>query len=173
VRCELGICLLLVGCGFEHGQLDHARNDAPPGASDTAIDVPVDAPPTWQVIETLTVDIANPNAISSQTVLANGVVYHLRASGLASRTIDDLPGDADYWDINAPKDSGCCEDIGLGIDDLVVNDLDTKPDWGAYTASHVYEVAWTGKGAVIQALYQDTYYGNNAGTLTLEILELR
>lgn len=172
MRLGLGACLLLVGCGFEHGQLDPAPNDAP-SVIDTVADGEPDAQPTWQVIEKLTVDIANPNAISSQMVLANGVVYHLRASGMASRTIDDLPGDADFWDFNQPKDNGCCEDIGLGIDDLVVNDLDTKPDWGTYTTSHVYEVPWTGKGAVIEALYQDTYYGNNAGTLTLEILELR
>lgn len=172
MRRVVGACLLLVGCGFEHGRLEPARDDAS-SVTDTAVDVAVDAPPTWQVIETLTIDIANPNAVSSATALAAGVVYHLRASGIASKTIDDLPGDADYWDFNSPKDNGCCEDIGLGIDDLVVNDLDTKPDWGAYSTTHVYEVEWTGKGAVIQALFQDTFYGNNAGTLTLEILELR
>ena len=170
MRWAVGACLVVVGCGFEHGRL--GPNDGPAAASDTAVDVAVDAAPTWQVIETMTVDIAQSNAISSHSVLAAGVVYHLRASGVASRTIDDLPGDAEYWDLNAPKDDGCCEDIGIGIDDLVVNDLDTKPDWGPYTTTHVYEVSWTGKGAVITALYQDTYYGNNEGTLTLEILEL-
>jgi hypothetical protein len=163
--------VLLVGCGFEHGRL--GPNDGPATVSDTAVDVALDAPPTWHVMETMTVDIANANAISSHSVLAAGVVYQLRASGVAARTIDDLPGDAEYWDLNAPKDNGCCEDIGIGIDDLVVNDLDTKPDWGPYTTTHIYEVPWTGQGRVITALYQDTYYGNNEGSLTLEILELR
>ena len=170
-------CLLLAGCNFEHGRLDPANNDAATSVTDAAIDAeidaPVDAPATWQVIETITVDSANPTPVSSKTVLAAGVVYHLRASGSLTATIDGLPGDADYWDFNQPKDNGCCEDIGLGIDDLVVNDLDTRPNWGAYTTTHVYEVEWTGNGAVIQALFQDTVYGNNAGSLTLEILELR
>jgi hypothetical protein len=34
-------------------------------------------------------------------------------------------------------------------------------------------VEWTGDGTTISALFQDTYYGNNIGSLTLEILALR
>jgi hypothetical protein len=79
-------------------------------------------------------------------------------------------GDADYFDFGNPRDNGCCEDIGLGIDDFDVNDMDTQPDWGPYDASHIYEVSWTGDGTTIAALFQDTYYGNNIGSLTLEIL---
>ena len=173
MRAFAGACVLLVGCGFEHGRLDPVVDDAAQiTTSDAAVDAAVDAPLTWQVIEKMMVDSASPNAVSSKTVLAADVVYRLRASGELTTTIDGLPGDAEYWDFNQPKDNGCCEDIGLGIDDLAVN-LDTKPDWGPYTTTHVYEVEWTGKGAVIQALFQDTVYGNNSGSLTLEILELR
>ena len=59
--------------------------------------------------------------------------------------------------------------IGLGIDDTVVNDKVTLPNWGPYNASHEYEAEWTGAGNTIIASFQDTYYGN----LTLQILELR
>lgn len=55
----------------------------------------------------------------------------------------------------------------------MVNDHDTKPDWGVYRPDHIYEVAWVGEGRPIDALFQDTFYGNNIGNLTLEILELR
>lgn len=172
MRAGLYACMLLVGCGFEHGRLDQlGDDDASP--IDAQVDSPPDVPLTWKVIETLTVDSAKSTPVTSQTVLSAGVVYHLRASGLLATTIDGLPGDADYWDFNPPRDNGCCEDIGIGIDDLVVNDLDTKPDWGPYTPTHIYEVEWTGKGAAIKALFQDTLYTNNSGSLTVEILELR
>jgi hypothetical protein len=165
--------LLVAGCSFSPGRLG-GRTDAASEPSDSRnVDAALDATPTWQVVETLTVDGASSTPQYSQTVLAIGVVYHLRASGVLTNVIDPYAGDAEYFDFNAPKDLGCCEDIGLGIDDLVVDDLDTQPDWGSYTATHIYEVEWTGKGATISALYQDTYYANNVGTLTLEILELR
>ena len=86
--------------------------------------------------------------------------------------IDGTIGDAEYYDFTNPKDNACCEDVGIGIDDPTV-DLDTKPDWGPYSASHVYEISFTGLGRQIHAAYQDTVYGNNSGTLTLEIYEYR
>jgi hypothetical protein len=160
-------------CSFEPGTLGSVTIDAASSTSDAATDAALDAPKTWQVVETMQVDSASSNALTSQTMLANGVTYRLRASGTVTNVIDDKQGDADWWDFGVPKDNGCCEDIGLGIDDLVVNDLDTQPNWGAYSATHVYEVDWIGTGATITALYQDTYYGNNIGTITLDILELR
>lgn len=159
-------------CSFEPGTFG-TTDDAATPAIDAAADVSIDAVPTWQVVETLMVDSANSNALTSTTVLAASVTYRLRASGTVTNVIDDKQGDADWWDFNDPKDDGCCEDIGLGINDLVVDDLDTQPDWGAYNATHIYEVEWVGAGATISALYQDTFYGNNVGTITLEILELR
>jgi hypothetical protein len=164
--------LVMTACNYDPQRFG-VEVDAPAG-SDGAVGMP-DAPAgmVWTVIETIMVDSANPNAEVSTSVLANGVTYKLRASGVLSNVIDPFPGDAEYFDFDNPKDNGCCEDIGLGIDDVVVNDLDTKPDWGPYRVDHVYEAMWVGKGTTITALYQDTLYSNNVGTLTLEILELR
>lgn len=139
-------------------------------ADDGASVLPDAAQPMWAVVETLLVDTANPQPTVSQLSLQSGVEYRLRVSGTITNVIGNSSGDADWWDFGAPKDHGCCEDIGLGIDDLVVDDMDTKPDWGPYDESHVYQVQWTGDGTTIAALYQDTYYGNNIGSLTLEIL---
>lgn len=140
---------------------------------DAGFDAHVPVEPTWTVIETIVVDTANPEPEVSRTLLEAGVVYRLRASGTIVNVIDSHEGDADWYDFGDPKDNGCCEDIGLGIDDVVVDDLDTQPDWGPYDPTHVYEVDWTGDGTTISALFQDTYYGNNIGSLTLEILALR
>jgi hypothetical protein len=161
--------IALCGCSFQ-------AKHAPPGLDATpdspaSPDAAIDATPMWTVIETLTIDTAQSTPIVSQTVLQMGVVYHLRASGTAS-VIDGIVGDSEYYDFAAPKDNACCEDVGIGIDDPVV-DLNTTPDWGAYNAAHVYEIEWTGMGRPIGAAYQDTVYGNNSGNLTLEILALQ
>ncbi len=161
---------LTVGCGFSLVPDEAATTDAPGSEPDASRDARI---PTWQVIETLLVDTANAQAVDSQHVLLAGVVYRLRVSGTITNVIDAFQGDADWYDFTSPKDNGCCEDIGLGIDDLVVNDLITQPNWGPYDATHVYEVDWTGDGTTITALFQDTYYGNNIGNLTLEILALQ
>lgn len=146
-------------------------NDANTGSrSDASSDA---APPSWNIVETIIVDSANASPTYSQMVLEAGVVYRLRASGSLSNVINPYAGDADYFDFGNPKDLGCCEDIGLGIDDDVVDDMVTTPDWGPYEPSHIYEVDWTGDGTTIFALFQDTYYGNNVGSLTLEILALQ
>jgi hypothetical protein len=163
----------LGACGFSGAEspptgevdasVDALRVDAP-----MDLDAPPDTPPAWRVVETLLIDTAKSTPMTSMA-LASGVTYRLRASGEAT-VIDGQPGDAEYWDYanNAPRDSGCCEDVGIGIDDPVI-DLDTRPDWGPYNPDHIYEIEWMGTGAPIQAQYQDTFYGNNVGELTLEI----
>ena len=143
-------------------------------APDAALDAAPDATPrTWMVIETLVINTASSTPRQSQTVLAAEVTYRLRVSGTINTVIDNHQGDADYYDFGNPKDLGCCEDIGLGIDDIVVNDKVTLPDWGPYNPTHVYEADWVGEGATISALFQDTLHSNNQGNLTLEILEYR
>lgn len=144
-------------------------------AADSSVSEPgaptPDAMPVWTVIETLTIDTSQASPTTSATLLANGVTYRLRASGIAT-VIDGISGDSEYYDFESPKDNACCEDVGIGIDDPVV-DLDTTPDWGPYNPQHVYEIEWVGRGGAIAAAYQDTVYGNNSGNLMLEILELR
>ncbi len=163
------VAVLLAACSFAP-RPGEAPDDTP---ADSAVDTAPDAAKTFRVIETLTVDSANPAPTVSQTVLAAGVTYRLRVSGVVTNVIDQFQGDADFYDFDSPKDDGCCEDIGLGIDDFVVDDHDTRPDWGEYRADHTYEVPWVGEGKTISALFQDTFYGNNIGDLTLEILELQ
>lgn len=168
----LATLAMAAGCSFTVRISTPADGDASTDA--TAIDATPDAAaPTWQVVETLIIDTANASPERSQLILQTGFVYRLRVSGVITNVIDAFQGDADYYDFNSPKDNGCCEDIGLGIDDLIVNDLNTKPDWGPYTSTHEYEVDWAGSGTTITALFQDTYYGNNIGNLTLQILALK
>jgi hypothetical protein len=158
---------MLSACGFS------TQIEPTAGAEDAAIaiDAAPDAAPVWTVVETFSVNTASATGRQSTTVLASGVTYRLRVSGTAT-VIDGIAGDAEYYDFANPKDLACCEDVGIGIDDPTV-DTNTIPNWGPYNPQHVYEIDFVGKGATIRAVYQDTVYGNNSGSLMLEILELR
>ncbi|HUS31828.1 MAG TPA: hypothetical protein VMZ53_25180 [Kofleriaceae bacterium] len=174
---------LLVGCGFEHGAWGPASTVDAGDDVDAAIDaeamVIVDAPPdpppstkSWVVIETLTVPV-NGQSVTSQTALANGVTYHLRASG--TWVIQSTPGtqaDAEFWDFTntaGPQEGVTGVDCGLAVDDTTV-DTNKTPKWGAYSASHTYEIDWVGDGTTIVALMHDGNYSNNTGSLSLAIL---
>jgi len=171
-----------VACNFEHGQLDHVGSamgsdlDAPRSGDGAASSSDGAAGATWTVVETMTIPVTNGNVVTSTTTLSAGQVYHLRASGTyVTDTASNLLADADYYDYANPKDvtnTGTNCDVGIGIDDTV-SDSDKQPKWGAYNTSHVYEIAFTGMGATIQANIHDGVYTNDTGELMLEILELR
>ena len=161
----LVIIVGLSACSFS------TQVDPTAAAADAAPDAAPDAPPVWTVIEMFAVNTASSTGRTSATVLANGVTYRLRVSGTAT-VIDGITGDGEYYDFANPKDLACCEDVGIGIDDPTV-DTNTTPNWGPYNPQHVYTIDFVGKGATIRAVYQDTVYGNNSGSLMLEILELR
>ena len=46
----------------------------------------------------------------------------------------------------------------------------TKLAWGAFSPTHVYEVTFAGTGAAIAVGYQDCNFGDNSGSLALEII---
>jgi hypothetical protein len=129
--------------------------------------------PSWTVIETLTVQ-GDGSDVVSNTVLQNGVTYHLRASGTFNmNTNQNWMADAEYYDFSNPpssvKDAVSGVDIGIGVDDPTV-DANRTPNWGPFDMSHVYEIPFDGSGAAITANYHDAVTYDNEGTLTLEIL---
>lgn len=137
-----------------------AAIDGPP------IDAPIDAPPV--VIETLTIlGIGTP--VTSTFVPTLGVTYHLRASGFVT-VASGVLSDADYWGFPGGMNdltSDNTVDMGLAIDDATINTTSTA--WGAYTATHNYEINYVGTGAPLTAQYHDNFFGNNSGSMSLEI----
>ena len=122
----------------------------------------------WVLVETLTID-SNGSFAYSQP-LSEGNSYRLVASGFIDLANGAVFGDADWFDFSNPKDTSPPEnvDVGLAIDDPVV-DLTLNPDWGPYNAQHVYETMYVGTGMPLEARYHDGAYGNNSGTMSLEI----
>jgi hypothetical protein len=126
----------------------------------------------WSVVETLTVPTTGATVPSTLTLQA-GIGYRLRASGMFYVGSQRL-GDAEYYDFNRgpPIDGAANIDVGLAVNDPIV-DANRTPRWGLFRGTHIYEVPWTGDGLPLVAQFHDGYYLDNAGTLTLEILELR
>lgn len=184
----LGLTACALGaCGFTPGTLpgpmaiedaQASEVDAQQVAADAAVDAEVDAitpppPPTWVVIDTLTVPV-DGNGVMSAVTLGNGVGYRLRAEGtFVIQSPQGTPADAEWWDYNnTPVDGVAGVDVGLAVNDSTVNDTRT-PKWGAYSSSHVYEVAWVGNGQKLTAALHDGNFTNNTGSLTLKVLALQ
>lgn len=152
--------------------IDGPRGDA--AIADAAIDAPPDAAPMWIDIETLQVPCAN-QPVSSTSVLTAGVTYRLRVSTTCTLNVaNGSLGDAEYyqWNIAPVADTSMGIDVGLAIDDTVV-DGNRQPRWGAFTMSHAYQVDWVAAGGPLTAHFHDSNYSNNAGTLTLTIVALQ
>jgi hypothetical protein len=107
---------------------------------------------------------------TSQTVLAAGVTYTLRASGtFRIGGPGDGLADADFADFSNPPSSLLDRCNGTGVDfGISVNGI--KLAWGAFSATHVYELPFVGTGAPITVGYDDCNFGDNSGSLGLEIL---
>lgn len=150
-----------------------AAIDAPvmiDAAPDAAIDAP---PPMWTIVDTLTVSCLQ-QATTSTYVLLAGVTYRLRSTGTCVSNISNgSQGDAEYtFNPSVINDSSGGVDTGIAIDDATTGPT-KNPRWGAFTTTHIYEVPWVGSGTTIVARVHADNYSNNAGTLTLRILNLQ
>ena len=149
-------------------QLSDGRVDAAvPDATAPDATVP-DAQPQLTLIDTVTIEV-DGTVVDSVAVLQAGQTYLLRVSGVFQITSAGALSDAEYWD-NAGTFSDTVSgiDVGVAINDTVV-DGNKTPHWGAYNASHIYEVNFVGTGAVIATMVHDGNLTNNVGNLTLEI----
>jgi hypothetical protein len=169
--CSLGC---LAACTFgspEAGPGPVPDPDAPSASDAAAGDASVDAAQEWTVVEQLAVPVTGAT-VASTFVLEAGVRYRLRASGVfVIQSPQGTPADAEYWNFNVPPptDGVAGVDVGLAVNDTVVDETRT-PRWGPYSASHIYEVDWTGDGAAIVAQLHDGNFANNTGMLNLAIL---
>lgn len=194
---SLWIVLVAAGCGFNAStggtgdpNIDAANVDAAVDApadrtidaaidAPVVIDAPIDAaidapPPMWTVVETLPVSCLNVASTSTFVLLA-GVTYRLQASGnCVANTANGSRGDAEYvgYNINNLLDTAGGIDTGIAVNDLTPGST-KNPRWGAYTATHEYEVMWLGTGTTITANVHADNYSNNSGSLTLKILALQ
>ncbi len=161
--------LSVPGDGPPHGD-SHVVHDGPADAQ-ILPDAPPDAPPVWATVETLTVSCRGAG-VQSQTTLASGVAYRLRAYGECYvNTQNNSRADADYigYNLQNPIDVYQGTDEGIVVDNPGMTST-TTPGWGTYSTSHDYTISWTGGGGPISVAFQDVSYSDNDGTLSLDIL---
>ena len=126
--------------------------------------------PGHTLLESLVVPVTGASVVSTNS-LAAGESYKIRASG--TMQTDDSPlilADAEYASFLAPIDNTNTGnvDLGIAINDTV-NDSDKPPSWGPYDASHIYTVDFVGLGAPVSFNFHDSFYPDNAGSLTIEV----
>ena len=165
---------MLVGCSYAAGVPAGPPVAMPDASQVVPADVATgpDAPWTWSVIETMTIDSTSTTPQLSQMTLAAGVEYRLSVSGTFTCTYGGALGDAEYWWDATNQDwadtSGSV-DFGLALDDAAPSNAKT-PHWGPLVTAHAYEITYVGKGTPLQALINDIQYDNNSGSLQLQIL---
>jgi len=129
------------------------------------------------LLETIVVPV-DGSSVTSTTILANGVTYDIRASGtFRIGGPGDGLGDAEYADFSNPPASVFSRcfydpnglDFGLVINNQV-NGNEKFPNWGPYSPTHVYSIAFPGAGAPITFSYFDCPTTDNSGSLTVDIL---
>jgi hypothetical protein len=176
----IGLLTALTGCTFDRASPFLDPGAAPDaggtgGSRDAAPDARADAGPAEEVLlETLTVP-ADGSLIASVTVLRLGVQYRLVATGSCVEATGGGGWSADaeyYWKKSqpqSPSDFANLVDVGLAVDDPLIDAIRT-PRWGDYQGEdHTYEVTFTGIDLPISAQFHDDYYPDNDGSLSLEI----
>jgi len=105
---------------------------------------------------------------TSNTVLTAGVTYHLHAYGSFYMGVPtDGMADAEYGDFTDPKDVS----TGSGVDYGISINGSRATKWGAYSSDHDYTIDYVGQGAALSFGYADDYYGDNNGTLFVDIID--
>lgn len=128
--------------------------------------------------EALTVP-GSGESVQSSTILEQGVTYVLVASGTYTHGGSGQNTDAEY--IFVSTQDSWLEDYPntTGFHDMTVNgqNIDWLGNtggtaWSAHTFStnHVYRFYFTGQGETISLKIVDDYYGDNSGSLEIEIL---
>ena len=110
-------------------------------------------------------DMPVDGTTASSIILTAGETYTIEVSGefFIGGPGDGL-ADAEFFDFTNPIDTAGSLDFGVQIDGA-----DTA--WGAFDPTHVYTITFVGTGAAIDFSYFDTNYGDNQGSLHVNIFD--
>ncbi len=120
------------------------------------------------VVDAFSLDVTSAAGTDSSVTLDVGTVYHVTVSGrffLGSNT-QRHEADAEFFNLGSsplnPLDGVTSTEIGVGIDGVDV-------DFGAFDPSSVYTTTVVGDGTTINLFFSDSNYGDNTGSLSVEI----
>jgi hypothetical protein len=131
------------------------------------------------LVDTFTVSATTSTPTQSNVVLEAGKLYKIEAVGTYYfRTYENPQGylaDAEYALRNDDYGTGWTKGDAPpysepynGLD--LCSDAGTNTDWGPLdTATHTYSILYTGTGSTISLFIKDNVYGDNSGSLTVNI----
>jgi hypothetical protein len=128
--------------------------------------------PQKELFQTIIVSSTVQTPVSSEPFL-NGQLYEIKVSGTYIFDTLNNWADAEYFSNNGLVYKGDTEyPLTPNILDLSIGGCSTNTDWLVYQPTHVYTMQLTGNGAPLSLCIFDTYYGDNVGSLTVEIWKI-
>lgn len=122
---------------------------------------------TAAVIDAFALDVTSAAGTDSSVVLNAGETYRLTVSGtiLIGSNPTRHVADAEYFNLGGPSPApidGTSTEIGVGVDGADI-------DFGAFNPTNVYSALIVGDGTTINVFFSDSAYGDNSGSLAVEI----
>ena len=120
------------------------------------------------VFDAFSVDSADAAGTESSVILEAGRTYEITVSGTVTLGVDPSRhvADAEFFNLGSnplvPLDFVGSQEIGIGVDG---SDL----DFGSFDPSNVYTATVVGDGSTINVFFQDSNYGDNSGSFSVEI----
>ncbi len=126
--------------------------------------------PQKELVQTFSVSSTSTTPVSS-LVLDSGQQYEIKASGTYTYYTTNDWADAE-WLLSGGQILKDLAGYPPNVLDLTINGCSNNTDWGDYQSSHVYTLKWLGTGAPLTFVICDTFYGDNKGSLTVEIWKI-
>lgn len=121
------------------------------------------------LVETVTVSSTDGSSVCSAETLVSGQEYRLEASGTFTYNSAGDWADAEWYLKNGIEVKGDSEGSQPYVLDISINGFSINTDWGEYNSAHIYSQLFTGTGSPICFSIYDSAYGDNSGSLTVDI----
>jgi hypothetical protein len=118
------------------------------------------------LVETL--EVPSDGTPVSSMALESGH-YKFKASGTFTYNSAGDWADAEWYLLGGKIVKGDTEGSKPYVLDISVDGYSVNRDWGDYNPEHIYYLDWTGTGASVSFSIYDSAYGDNSGSLTVEI----
>jgi hypothetical protein len=124
--------------------------------------------PPCEFVESVCVP-SDGSLVSTTNTLAEGQKYRFKASGTFTYNSAKDWADAEWYLKSGIIVKGDTEGSKPYVLDVSINGYSTNIDWGAYNSEHVYYQEFTGTGLPVDFSIYDSAYGDNAGSLSIDI----
>jgi len=116
-----------------------------------------------------TVEVSSGGSSVCSVTLVSGQEYRLEASGTFEYNTAGDWADAEWYLKSGVIVKGDTEGSKPYVLDVSIDGYSVNTDWGDYSGDHIYSIPFTGTGSPICFSIYDSNYGDNSGSLTVDI----